>query len=200
MAERTRACEDIGEHVVRPVDRKRTAGTRRDRHIEVPRIGGNSFHGAGLSPEVPHDDPDGCSIIVDYLWNVVRPDILVAGLSHLHGARQVGPELEPVHPAVPIPLRHLLMQDPTASRHPLDIAGSEAAAVAETIAMLDTPRQYIGDRLDAPMRVPWKAGLIVLGGLAPKVIEEEKGIEIIGESYRVSRRPNSLNQATSACS
>ena len=60
------------------------------------------------------------------------------------------------------PLRHLLVQDAAAGRHPLHVAGAEAAAVAEAVAVLDGPGEHVGDRLDAAVRMPREPGEIVV--------------------------------------
>ena len=45
---------------------------------------------------------------------------------------------------------------PLPGGHPLDVAGAEAAAIAEAVAVLDGTREHVGDRLDAAMRMPRK--------------------------------------------
>ena len=44
--------------------------------------------------------------------------------------------------------------------------------------MIDLARQHIGDRLDAAMGMPRKAGEIVLGPIAAEIIHHEERVEI----------------------
>src|SRR2546426_4162850 len=45
------------------------------------------------------------SVVVGHFRDRARPDVLVAGRGHLEGRREVGPQLEAVHPALGIALR-----------------------------------------------------------------------------------------------
>ena len=58
-----------------------------------------------------------------------RRHVLVARRRHLQRRRQVGPQLEAVHAALRIALRHLLVDDAAAGRHPLHVARAERAAL-----------------------------------------------------------------------
>ena len=84
-----------------------------------------------------------------------------------------------MHAALGIPLGHLLVQDAPASRHPLHVPGSQAAAVAQTVAVGDSPGQHVGDGLDAAVRVPWESGPVVLGVVVAEIVEQQEGIEVI---------------------
>src|SRR5687767_6723609 len=77
-----------------------------------------------------------------------------------------------------IALRHLLMKDAAAGRHPLDISSSELAAIAQAVAMLHRSRQDVSDGLDAAVRMPWEAGEVIVGTIVAKVVKQEKGIEL----------------------
>ena len=44
--------------------------------------------------------------------------------------------------------------------------------------MSDRPRKNIGDRLDAAVRVPGKAGQIVSRPIAPEVVKEQERVEL----------------------
>ena len=85
-----------------------------------------------------------------------------------------------MHAAVRVALRHLLVQDAAAGRHPLHVAGAEAAAVAEAVAVLDVAGEHVGDRLDAAVRMPRKAGEIVARVVVAEVVEEQERIELRG--------------------
>jgi hypothetical protein len=86
-----------------------------------------------------------------------------------------------VHPTRLIALRHFLMNDAAAGRHPLNIASADRATVTETIAMLDRADEHVRDRFDAPMRVPGKARQVVFRDVIAKVVEQQEGI-VVGRS------------------
>src|SRR5262249_15666795 len=96
------------------------------------------------------------------------------------------PQLETVHPAVGIALRHLLMQDAAARRHPLHVPRAEAAAIAEAVAVLDRTGQHVRDRLDPAMRVPREAREAIAGVVVAEVVEQPERIEFrgVGEPER----------------
>ena len=58
--------------------------------------------------------------------------------------------------------------------------GTDDAAVPHAVAVLDGPRQDVGDRLDPAMRMPREAGQVILRHVIAKVIQEEKRIEVGG--------------------
>ena len=124
-------------------------------------------------------DPDRGSVVVRHLGDVGRGHVLVARLRHLLRRRQVGPQLEAVHAAVRVALRHLLVQDAPAGGHPLDVAGAELARVPQAVAVVHGSGQDVGDRLDAPMGMPGKAGQVGGRVLVSEVVEQEKRIELL---------------------
>jgi hypothetical protein len=69
------------------------------------------------------------------------------------------------------------MKDAAACRHPLHVAGPEAASVAQAVAVLDAPSKHIRNRLDSPMRVPRETGRIIVRVVVPEIVEEQEGIE-----------------------
>src|SRR5439155_27376176 len=77
-----------------------------------------------------------------------------------------------------VALRHFLVHDAAARGHPLHVAGAQAAAIAKAVAVLDAPREHVGDRLDAAVWMPREAGEIVGRVLVAKVIEQQKRIEL----------------------
>ena len=85
-----------------------------------------------------------------------------------------------MHPALRVALGHLLMEDAAARGHPLHVAGAEAAAVAEAVAVLDGAGEHVGDRLDAAVRMPRKPGEVVLGIVVAEVVEQQERIEVRG--------------------
>src|SRR5712691_2854397 len=72
------------------------------------------------------------------------------------------------------------MHDTAAGGHPLHVAGAERAAVAEAVAVLDRAREHVGDGLDAAMRMPRKAGTVILRPLVAKIVEQQERIEFVG--------------------
>src|SRR5262249_9714206 len=92
--------------------------------------------------------------------------------------REIGPQLESMHLAVLVALRHLLVNDSASGGHPLDVAGADDAAVPHAVAVLHRSRQDIGDRLYSAMRMPRKACFIILRNVIPEIIEEKKWVEV----------------------
>ena len=158
-------------------DRQRLALARRHEDVEITRIGGDAFDRAALAPEVAADDAHARAVIVDDLGNVGGLDVLIARRRHFQGRRQIGPELKAVHAALGVALRHFLMQDAAARRHPLHVAGIEIAAIAEAVAVLDGAGQHISNGLDAAMRMPRKAGAIIVGPVIAEIVEQKERIE-----------------------
>src|SRR5262249_5801592 len=160
----------VRERVTGAVDGDPFFSAGRHRDVDVDRIGGNPFDDATAPPELAGDDPRVRAVVVGRFRDVGRLDVLVARRGHLERSRQVRLELEAVAPAAGVSLRHLLVQDAAAGGHPLDVAGAETAAVAEAVAVRDGPGEHVGDRLDAAVRVPRKAGEIVGGRVVPEVV------------------------------
>ena len=77
------------------------------------------------------------------------------------------------------------MQDAAPGAHPLYIAGTDEALVAEAIAMMCGAFEHVGDRLDAAVRVVWKAAQRTFKRIIEgKVVEEQEGIEFIADARR----------------
>src|SRR5581483_11933698 len=85
-----------------------------------------------------------------------------------------------MHASALVALRHLLMQNAAASRHPLHVAGCHSALIAKAVAMSDLAGQHIGDGLDATVRMPREAGEVIGRILVAKVIEQEERVELLG--------------------
>jgi hypothetical protein len=119
------------------------------------------------------------AVVVGDLGNVLRRDILVAGVRHLERRGQVGPQLEPVHLAAIIAVRHLLVDDAAAGRHPLHVAGADAALVAEAVAVVHVAGQHVRDRLDAAVRMPRKARDVIGRPVAAEIVEQEERVDLV---------------------
>ncbi len=70
------------------------------------------------------------------------------------------------------------MDDPTASGHPLDVAGVDNSFVSQTVPMFDRALQQIGDGFNSAVRMPGEAFDVLTGFGAVKIIEKEKGVEV----------------------
>ena len=71
------------------------------------------------------------------------------------------------------------MDDAGASRHPLHAPRAEKTAIAERIRVLHLAVEHIGDRLDAPMRVPREAL-----GIEPRIVVAE----VVHHQERIGQR------------
>ena len=94
-----------------------------------------------------------------------------------------------MHPARFISLGHLLVDNPAAGRHPLDIPGGDGAFVSQAVPVLDASGQHIGDGLDAAVGVPREAGQIVPRNVVPEIIEKKEGVEVgsLAETKRAAQ-------------
>src|SRR5260370_33440653 len=72
------------------------------------------------------------------------------------------------------------MDDAAAGGHPLNVAGGDGAAVADAVAVLDGSGKDVGDSLDAPVRVPGKAGEIIFRDVIAEIVQQKEGIELGG--------------------
>src|SRR5258708_14346229 len=160
------------------LDRQRLAAAWRHRHVKIARLSGDAVHGAAFAPELPANNARPGRVVSADVGNLRRRNILVSGRRHLEPRWQVCPQLEAVHPATRVSLRHFLVEDAASGRHPLHVSGPEAPAVAQTVAVINRPGQHIRDGLDAPMRVPWKPGAVVLWTIVAEVVQQEERIEI----------------------
>ena len=93
-----------------------------------------------------------------------------------------------MHAALRVALRHLLVQDAAAGRHPLHVARAERAAVAEAVAVIDVAGQHVGDGLDAAVRMPGKAGEILARAVVAEIVEQQERIEVrrVAEAERAT--------------
>jgi len=96
-----------------------------------------------------------------------------------------------VHTPLRVALGHFLMQDATASRHPLHVARAHRAPVAEAVAVRDGAGEHVRDRLDAPMRMPREAGEIIVRVVVAKIVEQKKRIHFACVSK--AKRPMQLD-------
>ena len=107
-------------------------------------------------------------------------DVLIARRRHLERSGQVGPQLEAVHAALRVALRHFLMHDAAPGGHPLHVAFAERAVAAEAVAVFDGAFQNISDGLDAAVRMPGEAGEIILRVIVAEIVEQQERIGLGG--------------------
>ena len=179
-AEIARALEHISEGMALELDRQRLALARRHPDVEIARVGGDALDRAALAPEIAAHHAHAGAVVIDDFGDFGGLDVLIARRRHLQRRRQIGPELEAVHAALLVALRHFLMQDAAAGRHPLHVAGAEIAAIAQAVAVLDVAGEHIGDGLDAAMRMPREAGEIFVRPVVAEIVEQQERVEFGG--------------------
>src|SRR5262245_35089962 len=127
---------------------------------------------------MPADEADMRTVVVRDLRNVGRSDFLIPWRRHFERSGKVRPELKAVHSACLITLRHFLMNDAAARRHPLNVPGANRTAVSKTVAVFDRAGEHVRDRFDTSVRMPGKAGQVVRRHVVAKVVEEEEWIVV----------------------
>src|ERR1041385_8019578 len=115
------------------LDLEYLALARGHENVEIARIGGDTVDRALLAPEFAAHHAHARAIVVDDLGDVGALDVLVAWRRHFQRRGQVGPQLEAVHAALRVTLRHFLMHDAAAGRHPLHVASAECASAADAV-------------------------------------------------------------------
>src|SRR4030095_16436548 len=125
------------------LDLQRLAFTSGHKDVEISWIGSNPIDRTFFAPEVAAHDPHARAVIIDDFGDIRALDVLISRRGHLERGGQVGPELKAVHATMRIALRHFLMHDAAPGRHPLHIARTERATVAQAVAVLHGARQYI---------------------------------------------------------
>src|SRR5438128_8695791 len=83
-----------------------------------------------------------------------------------------------MHASGVIALRHLLMNDAAARRHPLHIARLDGAVIAHAVAVFNSTSKNIGDRLNAAVWMPGKSRQVVLRDIVAEIIQQQEGIEV----------------------
>jgi hypothetical protein len=86
------------------------------------------------------------------------------------------------------------MNDPTPGGHPLNIPGSDGAAVSDAVSVFHSASQDIRDCLDSAMGMPRKTGEVVFRILVAKVIEKKEGIKVRGTAK--TKRAPQMNAGT----
>src|SRR5690348_856372 len=141
--------------------RQSLAHSRGNPDIKIPGVGRKALNRPSFAPVMAAHDAHAGAIVIDDLRYLRSLYVLVARVGHLERGGQVGPQLETVHAALCVTLRHFLVEDTAAGCHPLHVAGTKGALVAETVLVLHRSGKHIGDGLNAAMWVPRKASTIV---------------------------------------
>src|SRR5262245_47084631 len=181
--------KNICEGVTRRLYREGLPLARRNRYIEVNRIRRDPVHWARRPPKASADDTNLCSVVVSNHWYVGRLHLLVTGRGPLERGREIGPQLESMHPAVLVALGHLLVNDPAPGGHPLNIACADDATVPHAVAVLYRSREDVRDRLDSAVGVPRETCKVIFRNVIAEVVEEQEWVEVgrIAESERAAQ-------------
>ena len=59
------------------------------------------------------------------------------------------------------------------------VAGADHAVIAQAVAVRHRALQHVGDGFDAAVRVPRKAGQIVVGPVRAEVVEEQERVDVV---------------------
>jgi len=167
-----------GPDALQNLPEQRLSPARRDRDIDVDGVRRDADNRTFLSPESAAHDASMRAIVVGDFGNFRRFHLLVTRLCHFERRREVCPQLETVHPAFRIALGHFLVDDSATCGHPLNVAGSDGAVVADAVAVLDGSRENVRNRLDAAVRMPREARQIILGNVVAEIVQQEKRVEI----------------------
>ncbi len=85
-----------------------------------------------------------------------------------------------MHLAEAVAFGHFLVNDASTGCHPLDIASSYTAPIAQTVPMFNGTGQNVGDGLDTAVRMPGKASEVILWHIVPEVIQQQERVKIRG--------------------
>ena len=153
-------------------------------NVQIKRRGRDIHNGTRDVIHRPGDDADPDSILF------VGGDrggghFLIARLRHLEVRGQVDPQLEAIDVSARAAAGHFLVQDAATGTHPLHIAGTDQAGVAEAVAMTGGAFEHVGDGFDAAVRVVGEAADGTFDGIVEgEVVEEQKGIEQVADPRR----------------
>ncbi len=103
--------------------------------------------------------------------------LLIARGHHFIGLGQVGPQLKAIHAPIRVAGGHLLVENAAPGGHPLHIPGENGAAVAHAVGVLDLSAQHVGDRLDAPVRMPGEPGQVIGGFVVAEIVQQQERVE-----------------------
>src|SRR5262249_57978434 len=129
---------DVGERRVAPRHLFAKRGARRQHDVDELRRDRQALDRSGeLSAlSFARDHADARPVLGLRLGQAAALQVAILRPAHLLARGQVEPDLQ-TGDTFRTHLRHLLVHDAAAGRHPLDVAGADRALVAERVAVLD---------------------------------------------------------------
>lgn len=97
---------------------------------------------------------------------------------------QVDPKLEAVDVSACAATGHFFVEDAATGAHPLHVAGTDRAFVAEAVAVGGGAFEHIGDGFDAAMRMIREAAQRAFEGIVEgEVVEEQEWVEQVADLW-----------------
>jgi hypothetical protein len=178
------ALENIGERGVSAGDGLSPFFIGTKLKVQVKRRSSDLSHGALHTFHFTRDEAD-LDPILFVCGNAGCAHFLIARFGHLEMGGKVDPQLKAVDRSLGTAARHFLMQDAATGGHPLHIAGTDQARVAEAVAVMCGAFQHICDGLDAAMGMHGEAADRTLEGIVEgKMVEEQEGVEFVAGARR----------------
>jgi hypothetical protein len=97
---------------------------------------------------------------------------------HFESGGKIYPQLKANH-FVFMGLGHLLMHNPAAGCHPLNIAIGYTTGIADAVFMVHMTADHVGYRFNSAVRMHGKALHVIRRILGSEMIEQQKGIDMI---------------------
>src|SRR5205809_3806451 len=163
---------------------------RLEADVDVFRVDSDILDGPAVPADIPSHDPHPNAASGLDLGDARGLDLLVPRIRHLLRLGHVHPELEAPQP-VAVHFRHLLVDDPAARGHPLDVPAADDPFVPDAVLMLDATVQHVGHRLDAAVRMPRETRDVFRGVLGTEVVEEKERIQ--PRDFRGAERPTEVD-------
>ena len=144
--------------------------------VQVIGLRGVACHGTGNALAFTGNHRHRYALLGDIFGQLIGLEVTVPRVVHLVALGQVQPELKAFHHAFFL-LRNLGVDHAFGGRHPLHAAVFQQALVAGAVTVQHAPGNHVGDGLKAAVRVVGKAGDVVVGLVAAKRIEHQKGVQ-----------------------
>ena len=161
-----RALNDEQKGVVRCWHSLRNTRMRRQRDIEINRLGRAVRHGPRFVGNRPNIDV----AVTLFRRYIGCRKLLVRRRRQFVAFRQVDPQLRAPHQAILL-LRHFRVNDAATGRHPLHAARPNNALVAGVVAVTHLPGKHISHGLETAVRVRRKTSDVIVGIVAFEHIE-----------------------------
>jgi hypothetical protein len=72
---------------------------------------------------------------------------------------------------------HFTVNNASAGRHPLHPTVLQQAFMACAVTMPHSPSNHVGDGFKATVWVVWKAAAVIIGVIAPKIVQHQKRVK-----------------------